>query len=130
VARLTGACNSNSLPTLILHGLADTTVDREQSVELDRTLTALGVEHELILIPGVGHTFDLQQWQRKPLPQDLRPVVVGFFDKHLKPLPDKNRDSKPEARTNPATASHAPSPVESPAPRSHGFTDSNRGGGR
>lgn len=71
-------------PTLILHGLADTTVDREQSMELDRKLSEQGVERRLILIPGVGHTFDLQQWQRKPLPQDLRPVVVGFFDKHLK----------------------------------------------
>jgi acetyl esterase/lipase len=71
-------------PTLILHGLADTTVDREQAVELDRKLSEQGVEHQLILIPGVGHTFDLQRWQRKPLPQDLRPVVVGFFDKHLK----------------------------------------------
>ncbi len=73
-----------SPPTLILHGLADTTVDREQSVELDRKLSEQGVEHRLILIPGVGHTFDLEQWQRKPLPQDLRPVVVGFFDQHLK----------------------------------------------
>jgi acetyl esterase/lipase len=72
-------------PTLILHGAADTTVDREQSVELDRKLTQLGVTHELILLPGIGHTFDLQQWQRKPLPRDLRPVVIGFFDTHLKP---------------------------------------------
>ncbi len=72
-------------PTLILHGTADTTVDREQSVELDRKLAEAGVEHQLILLPGIGHTFDLQQWQRKPLPQDLRPVVIGFFDKHLKP---------------------------------------------
>jgi acetyl esterase/lipase len=72
-------------PTLILHGTADTTVDREQSVELDRKLTTAGVEHQLILLPGIGHTFDLEQWQRKPLPQDLRPVVLGFFEKHLKP---------------------------------------------
>jgi acetyl esterase/lipase len=74
----------SSPPTLILHGQADTTVDREQAVELDRKLSEQGVEHRLILIPGIGHTFDLQQWQRKPLPQDLRPVVVGFFDQHLK----------------------------------------------
>jgi len=74
-----------SPPTLILHGLVDTTVDREQSQELDRKLGEQGVEHRLILLPGVGHTFDLEQWQRKPLPQDLRPVVVGFFDQHLKP---------------------------------------------
>ena len=83
-------------PTLILHGTADTTVDREQSVELDRKLTAAGVEHHLILLPGIGHTFDLEQWQRKPLPQDLRPVVVGFFDKHLKPAANKFPSLKPD----------------------------------
>jgi acetyl esterase/lipase len=77
--------SKDSPPTLILHGTADTTVDREQSVELDRKLTRFGVAHQLILLLGIGHTFDLQQWQRKTLPQDLRPVVVGFLDKHLKP---------------------------------------------
>jgi len=81
----------DSPPTLILHGSADTTVDREQSVELDRKLTQLGVEHQLILLPGIGHTFDLQQWQHTPLPQDLRPVVVGFFDQHLKSSQQKVR---------------------------------------
>ncbi len=75
----------HSPPTLILHGLADATVDYEQSKELDRKLAEAGVEHQLILIPGIGHTFDLQVWNHKPLPQDLRPVIVGFFDKHLKP---------------------------------------------
>jgi acetyl esterase/lipase len=74
-----------SPPTLILHGEVDTTVDRGQAVELDRKLAAQGVEHQLMLLPGVGHTFDLERWRGKPLPQDLRPVVIGFFDKHLKP---------------------------------------------
>ena len=74
-----------SPPTLILHGLADTTVDRDQSSELARVLAQHGVEHELLLLAEVGHTFDLEKWGRKPLPRDLRPVVLGFFDKHLKP---------------------------------------------
>lgn len=76
---------AQSPPTLILHGLADTTVDRDQSSELARVLAEHGVEHQLLLLPDVGHTFDLEKWGRKPLPQDLRPVVLGFFDKHLKP---------------------------------------------
>ena len=77
--------SKTSPPTLILHGAADTTVDRAQAVEIAGKLAAAGVEHELKLIPGIGHTFDLEQWQRKPLPEDLRPVVIGFFDRHLKP---------------------------------------------
>jgi acetyl esterase/lipase len=73
-------------PALILQGKADTTVDRDQSIELARRLKEKGVEHELVLIDGIGHTFDLQTWRRKPLPRDLRPLVVGFFDRHLKPV--------------------------------------------
>ncbi|MBP6965367.1 MAG: alpha/beta hydrolase [Armatimonadetes bacterium] len=74
----------NCPPTLILHGTADATVDRDQATELAKKLEEHGVEHQLIMIEGVGHTFDLQTWAKKPLPYDLRPIVVGFFDKHLK----------------------------------------------
>lgn len=76
--------SKSSPPTLILHGMVDTTVDREQSVQLAKALAVAGVEHELKLIPGVGHTFDLEQWQKKSLPEDLRPHVLKFLDKHLK----------------------------------------------
>ena len=71
-------------PILILHGDRDTTVDIDQSRDLDKRLTELNLEHQLIIVPGAGHTFDLQTWNKKPLAMDLRPVVVGFFDKWLK----------------------------------------------
>jgi len=32
-----------------------------------------------VIIPGAPHTFDLQPKQR-----DLRPLVIGFLDRHLK----------------------------------------------
>lgn len=70
----------DSPPTLILHGTADTTVDREQSRELDRVLTDHGVPHKLIEIPGVGHAFPLND---SHLPRDLRPEVLSFFDQYL-----------------------------------------------
>lgn len=38
-----------------------------------------GIEHELVVVEGAPHTFHLQ-----PKERDLRPVVIGFFDKHLK----------------------------------------------
>ena len=72
-------------PTLIIHGTADTTVDRDQSITLDKLLTAQNVEHHLIIVPGVGHTFDLERWNGKLLPFDLRPYVIRFFDNLLKP---------------------------------------------
>jgi acetyl esterase/lipase len=67
-------------PMLLLHGTADTTVNHEHSVWLDEALAKAGIEHELVTIEGAKHTFTLQPPQR-----DLRPLVVGFFDKHLKP---------------------------------------------
>jgi acetyl esterase/lipase len=75
----------NSPPTLILHGTVDKTVDRAQSQELDRVLTAHGVAHEFIMVAGAGHTFDLETWEKKPLSRDLRPVVLDFLAKHLGP---------------------------------------------
>jgi acetyl esterase/lipase len=77
--------SEKTVPTLILHGTADTTVNRDQATELAAKLKEFGVEHQIMMIEGIGHTFDLQTWNHKPLPHDLRPVVLDFFDKHLKP---------------------------------------------
>ena len=67
-------------PILLLHGTADALVPVSQSEGLDKKLAEIGIEHELVIIEGAPHTFDLQPKQR-----DLRPLVLGFFDKHLKP---------------------------------------------
>lgn len=74
----------NSPPVLILHGRADKTVDYAQSEELDRVLTQNGVEHEVMFIEGVGHTFAFQTWGKKKMPRDLRPVALAFLEKHLR----------------------------------------------
>jgi hypothetical protein len=76
-------------PVLIFHGLADPTVESAQSVELDKTLTERGVEHEFVTLEGVGHSFDFEiavPADGKPkLPRDLRPVALAFLAKHLAP---------------------------------------------
>ncbi len=66
-------------PILIIHGTADKTVDVSQSKGFAEVLKKAGAPHELIIIPEAPHTFDLQPKQR-----DLRPVVLGFFDRYLK----------------------------------------------
>jgi acetyl esterase/lipase len=66
-------------PILILHGTADKTVDVKQSKLFAAALKKAGVEHELVIVEGAPHTFDLQ-----PKQKDLRPKVLAFFDKHLK----------------------------------------------
>ena len=67
-------------PVLILHGTADKTVDVQQSEVFAAALKKAGVEHELVIVEGAPHSFHLQPKQR-----DLRPLVLGFFDKHLRP---------------------------------------------
>ncbi len=70
---------SNSPPMLVMHGSADTLVSPKQSELLAGVLQKAGVAHQLVIIPGAPHSFDLQPKQR-----DLRPIVFGFFDKYLK----------------------------------------------
>jgi len=67
-------------PLLILHGTADKTVPVSQSEILAEALKKAGTRHELIIVEGAPHSFHLQPSQR-----DLRPVVLGFFDRYLKP---------------------------------------------
>jgi acetyl esterase/lipase len=67
-------------PFLIMHGTADTTVPVSQSELLAAALTKAGVENKLEIIEGAPHTFHLQ-----PKEKDLRPIVLAFFNKHLKP---------------------------------------------
>jgi acetyl esterase/lipase len=67
-------------PVLILHGTADKSVSLEDSELFDAALAKGSVPHELVIVEGAPHTFHLQPKQR-----DLRPVVLGFFDKYLKP---------------------------------------------
>lgn len=74
---------TNSPPVLIVHGKADTNVDYHESVELDQLLANAGVPHKLVLLENVGHGFDFISWQQKPLPQDLRPLVLDFLKVHL-----------------------------------------------
>ncbi len=68
-----------AVPFLILHGTADTTVNVKQSEVFAAALAKAGAPHQLVIIPGARHTFDLEPPQR-----DLRPVVLGFLEKYLK----------------------------------------------
>lgn len=69
----------NTPPMLVLCGTADSAATVAQSERFAAALNKVGVEHELVLVEGAPHSFHLQPKQR-----DLRPLVLGFFDKHLK----------------------------------------------
>ena len=66
-------------PMLLVHGTADVTVPLSQSETYLKIAKAQGAPCVLEVIPEAPHTFDLQPKQR-----DLRPLVTGFFDQHLK----------------------------------------------
>jgi len=69
----------DAAPMLIVHGTADRTVALSQSEMMAAALQRVGANYQLVIIPDAPHTFDLQPKQR-----DLRPLVLGFLDAHLK----------------------------------------------
>jgi acetyl esterase/lipase len=71
--------NRKTPPMLLLCGTADAAATVAQSERFAAALKKAGVEHELVLVEGAPHSFHLQPKQR-----DLRPLVLGFFNKHLK----------------------------------------------
>ena len=70
----------DSVPMLILHGTADKSVDVAQSEVLAEAYKTAGAPYALEIIPDAPHSFGLQ-----PKEKDLRPLVLGFFEKYLKP---------------------------------------------
>lgn len=71
-------------PMLLVHGTADETVPLSQSESYLKVAKERGAPCQLEVIPGAPHTFDLQ-----PKERDLRPLVLGFFDQHLKAAPPR-----------------------------------------
>ena len=71
--------HKNAAPLLIVHGTADATVPQSQSEALADALEKAGAAHDLVIIPGAAHTFNLEPKQR-----DLRPLVFQFFERYLK----------------------------------------------
>jgi acetyl esterase/lipase len=71
--------DKNDPPFLILHGTADKNVPLEQSKTLDAALEKAGIAHHLEIVEGAPHSFHLE-----PKQKDLRPLVLAFFDKHLR----------------------------------------------
>lgn len=69
----------DGVPQLIMHGTADALVEVSQSEDFAKALTAAGTPNELIIVPEAPHSFHLE-----PEQGDLRPAVLGFFDRYLK----------------------------------------------
>lgn len=73
-------------PTLTLHGTSDEFVPDSQSLLLNDLLNENKVSHELVLLDDVGHGFDLDQWNGKSHPLNVRARILQFL-KHHYPLP-------------------------------------------
>ena len=65
-------------PTLLIHGLDDDTIPYTETEYFYERMQAAGIDSELILVPGAGHSFDLNKQG-----DDLKSRVVGLFRDHL-----------------------------------------------
>jgi len=79
-ARPTTHLDKSAPPFLIFHGTADKNVSPDHSTYWAEQLTKAGIDHQLVLVEGAGHSFDLQPPQR-----DLRPLVLSFLHQYLRP---------------------------------------------
>ena len=70
--------DKNDPPFLIIHGGNDEIVWNRQSKLLNGWLTTLGVENELIIVPGAPHFGDMFDVEI------IRAKVMAFLEKHLK----------------------------------------------
>jgi acetyl esterase/lipase len=69
----------NAAPTLCIHGTDDKYVAHEQAVWMVDRLKAVGVDAELLTLPGAGHGFKGKD------AETAEAALIAFFDKHLKP---------------------------------------------
>lgn len=75
-SRLFAAPNPRSPATLLIHGDADTIVPYAHSVALLQELAGARIEHELLTLPGAGHTPTHHM-------QQMVTVIEHFLHKHL-----------------------------------------------
>ena len=71
-------------PFIILHGTADTTIPSVMSERFAEALAQAGVDVELVLLPGVGHAFELTPLTGKEMTLSLS-RVEAFLDRVLAP---------------------------------------------
>ena len=71
----------NDAPVLTIHGDKDILVSVDQAKMLDSKMQEVGLEHELLILPGQNHGFDAEN-QKIALD-----AMWTFFAKHLKPAP-------------------------------------------
>lgn len=65
-------------PLLLIHGLVDDNVHPANTLLLSEALLAAGREHEVLLLPGVGHAA-----MAAPITQNLLRHQVRFLQRHL-----------------------------------------------
>ena len=68
---------------LMFHGTTDKAVAYEQAVDLDKLLAKHRVPHRLVLLDRVGHVYNLTTANGRPLPQDVKGILVSFLRTHL-----------------------------------------------
>jgi acetyl esterase/lipase len=74
--------DSNYPPTILLHGNKDTDVPYEQSVMMADEFVKNDIEHEFIILDGLGHCFDGEK--DNPAVKDAMNQVIKFLKTYIK----------------------------------------------
>jgi len=71
--------NESTVPTIICHGMKDTTVPYSNAVALDEKLTEYGVTHDFISYPNSGHGLESDEEQAKYAEE----LMVKYFNEYV-----------------------------------------------
>lgn len=77
-AQAVNAVDGDEPPFLLIHGAVDRVVEAEDSRRLARRLQALGVEAELVLMPGAGHSAPLLGLYDPAREPQVLPAMLRF----------------------------------------------------
>lgn len=74
---------ADSPPILIFHGTNDKSLPQDHAINLRKLLATHGVPHRLVLLPQVGHTYNLVTANGRPLPEDVKGICASFLRKYF-----------------------------------------------
>lgn len=72
-----------SPPIMVMFGKADDILEWTQGEEIADALRKNDVPTAKVFLDDIGHNFDWESWNRRPLTRDVKQISLAFLNKYL-----------------------------------------------